>query len=544
MRRLFSSKDARGSGTHIESFARASPPDSSKGAEASTEDTTEQPAVSTDHVGLSASSLLARDRRSVSLPVPLPVFRLRLRLPSDPAVILRQFGKSFLCNMAALGRRCQRRFFSASAARAQILDVSTLPDRTVPRYLQTKTSTLLSLHWPQPPRNILLMPKLYAPQVMARAVEFAKHIHANYPGLHLVFESHVARDVHESLPFPVYTTAPGEAASLFARKIDLVTTLGGDGTILRAASLFSMQRSVPPILSFSMGTLGFLGEWKFAEYKRAWRECYMSGCSVAVEDPAGPPPGWDAVRGNGKCMGPSRASRILLRNRLRVGIYDSQGRCINEQLLPTSTAAEPDVGPAAPPSPPPRPPPYLHAINEVSIDRGSHPHLAIIDIYVNSHFLTEAVADGILVSTPTGSTAYSLSAGGSIVHPLVKSLLLTPISPRSLSFRPLVLPLHSRVTLRLSRRNRGRELPVSIDGKRRVGVGIGMEVRVEGERLERTPDGGWAGGVPCVMRASSSPPRPRDGPEPLAEDDDSWVGGLNSLLKFNYPFGEASEEEQ
>jgi NADH kinase len=468
-------------------------------------------------------------------------------------------------NMAALRRSWHRlggrgaagglRFFSASAAHRTILDAATLPDRTVPHYQQTKTSSLLSLHWPQPPRNILLMPKLHAPRVTVKAIEFAKHIYNNYPGLNLVFESHIANDIHETLPFPVYTTEPSKAPTLFAKKIDLVTTMGGDGTILRAASLFSMHNSVPPILSFSMGTLGFLGEWKFGEYKRAWRECYMSGCSVTVEDlvdphtraaVAGaqvlgddtsdflPTSGWDNVRGNGQCMGISRTSKILLRNRLRVGIYDSQGRNINEQLLPTSTA-EPDLGP---PVSNLMKPPYLHAINEVSIDRGSHPHLAIIDIFVNGHFLTEAVADGILISTPTGSTAYSLSAGGSIVHPLVKSLLITPISPRSLSFRPLVLPLHTKVVLKLSKRNRGRELPVSIDGKRRVGVTIGMEVRVEGERLEKGVDG-WRGGVPCVIRASST----RGGePEGFAEDDDSWVGGLNGLLKFNYPFGEPVEE--
>ncbi|KAL2162882.1 hypothetical protein VTH06DRAFT_6718 [Thermothelomyces fergusii] len=474
--------------------------------------------------------------------------------------------------VAVAARGC--RHFSASSARRQILDAASLPDRQIPHYQQTKTSSLLSLRWPQPPRNILLLPKLHAPKVTARAVEFARYIYGNYPGLNLVFESHVAESIHEGLPFPIYTTDPGNAPSLLARKIDLVTTMGGDGTILRAASLFSMHHSVPPILSFSMGTLGFLGEWKFGEYKRAWRECYMSGCPVAVEDlgdphtrtavagtQAGehsdfsPLASWDVVRGNGQCMGLDRTSKILLRNRLRVGIYDSEGRSINEQLLPTSVA-EPDLGPPSGSSSGSsssstnghgggggggivQKPPYLHAVNEVSIDRGSHPHLAIIDIYVNGHFLTEAVADGILISTPTGSTAYSLSAGGSIVHPLVKSLLITPISPRSLSFRPLVLPLHTKVVLKLSKRNRGRELPVSIDGKRRVGVTIGMEVRVEGERLEKGPDG-WHGGVPCVIRASSGR---SGGSGDVSEDDDSWVGGLNGLLKFNYPFGEGAPEE-
>lgn len=463
-----------------------------------------------------------------------------------------------LPSMAARGRR----LFSVSSRRSEILDVSTLPDRIVPHYQQTSTSALLSLQWPRPPRNILLMPKLHAPKVTVSAVEFAKHVHNNYPGLNLVFEAHVAQSIHETLPFPIYATDPSDCAVQFAKKIDLVTTMGGDGTILRAASLFSMNNSVPPILSFSMGTLGFLGEWKFEEYKRAWRECYMSGCPVQFEDlvaphtraasashqaqgqTAGIDPqllDWDSVRGNGKCMGLNRTSKILLRNRLRVGIYDSQGRNINEQLTPTSMA-EPDLGPTPiahshQVSAGAEKAPSIHAINEIAIDRGSHPHLAIIDIYVNNHFLTEAVADGILISTPTGSTAYSLSAGGSIIHPLVKSLLITPISPRSLSFRPLVLPLHTKVVLKLSKRNRGRELPISIDGKRRIGVTIGMEVRVEGERLEKTSEG-WTGGVPCVIRASS-----RGDADGISEDDDSWVGGLNSLLKFNYPFGSGPSED-
>ncbi|KAB5576050.1 ATP-NAD kinase-like domain-containing protein [Coniochaeta sp. 2T2.1] len=446
---------------------------------------------------------------------------------------------------------------SVSAPRREILPASTLPERLVPSYVESPSTSLLSLHWPKPPRNILLMPKLHAPHVIVSAVEFAKHIHSNYPDLNIIFERNVAENVHDKLPFPVYTADPTAVGDVFPKKIDLVCTLGGDGTILRAASLFSHQASVPPILSFSMGSLGFLGEWKFEEYKRAWREAYMSGSNVPVEDLVGPhtqtagrspggsseggsstttiKSGWDSVRG--KSMGIYRTSKILLRHRLKVGVYDSNGVNINEQVMPTSMA-EPDLGlpslhSADQTKAKSSTPLSLHAINEVSIDRGPHPHLAIIDIFVNNHFLTEAVADGILISTPTGSTAYSLSAGGSIVHPLVKSLLITPISARSLSFRPLVLPLNTKIVLRLSKRNRGRELPVSIDGKRRAGVGIGMEVRIEGEGLVKTSEGGWAGGVPCVIRASG-----KGDAEGIAEDDDSWVGGLNELLKFNYPFGE------
>jgi len=267
--------------------------------------------------------------------------------------------------------------------------------------------------------------------------------------------------------------------------------------------------------------LGFLGEWKFAEFKRAFREVYMSGAGAGsplfqdqkhphvqtmVDETGDIVTGWSSIRG--KSMGPTRSSKVLLRNRLKVGVFDADGqRVIGDN---TSESALGDV----------------HAMNEVIIHRGKEAHLAIIEVFVGGRFLTEAVADGMIISTPTGSTAYSLSSGGSIIHPLVSSLLMTPICPRSLSFRPLVLPGNTPITLRLSEKNRGRELEVSIDGRRRSrGVGVGMEVRVNGEFISKGKE--WIGGVPCVMRHAKSG----------TEDDDGWVGGLNGLLKFNYPFG-------
>ena len=306
----------------------------------------------------------------------------------------------------------------------------------------------------------------------------------------------------------------------------MTTTLGGDGTILHASSLFSTTPNVPPILSFSMGTLGFLGEWKFEEFKRAFREVYMSGAGAGshlFQDQKHPHvqseenataniiTGWSSIRG--KSMGPARSSKVLLRNRLKVGVFDRDG---NRLVGDTPNEVAGDV----------------HAMNEVIIHRGIEAHLTIIEIFVGGRFLTEAVADGMIISTPTGSTAYSLSSGGSIIHPLVNSLLMTPICPRSLSFRPLVLPANTPITLRVSEKNRGRELEVSIDGRRRSkGVGVGMEVRVEGEKISKGIE--WVGGVPCVMRGAKSG----------IEDDDGWVGGLNGLLKFNFPFGENSERD-
>lgn len=331
------------------------------------------------------------------------------------------------------------------------------------------------------------------------------------------------------LPFPVYTDLLKKTETPEG-KVDMTMTLGGDGTILHAASLFATSKNVPPILSFSMGTLGFLGEWKFPEYKRAFREAYMSGAgagdrssflenAIPDENGAGELPenrtarkGWESVRG--QSMGSSRGARVLMRNRLKVGLYTAEGDRVNGKGEVVRPSCGDDGG--------------IHAMNEVIIHRGQEPHLAIVEVFVGGRFLTEAVADGMIISTPTGSTAYSLSSGGSIIHPLVPSLLLTPICPRSLSFRPLVLPASTSITLRLSKKNRGRDMMVSVDGLRiSPGIGVGMEVRVQGEEVHGVAGGVW-GGIPCVMRRAGG------------EDDgnDGWVGGLNGLLKFNYPFGE------
>lgn len=143
----------------------------------------------------------------------------------------------------------------------------------------------------------------------------------------------------------------------------------------------------------------------------------------------------------------------------------------------------------------------------------------------------------MIVSTPTGSTAYSLSSGGSIIHPSVSSLLLTPICPRSLSFRPLVLPADSLLTLKLSERNRSKEVEVNVDGRRWGGIGRGEEIRVWSEEMGMVVVEGEGkegrlvaaeGGIPCIRGTTGKGER----------EDDGWVGGLNGLLKFNYPFGE------
>lgn len=333
--------------------------------------------------------------------------------------------------------------------------------------------------------------------MLPQLTRISRHVKSTYPSTSIVAEPTVAREIETCFDFPVYAAEdPLHMAAELEQKVDMTVTFGGDGTILHASSLFATSSNVPPILPFSMGTLGFLGEWKFHELERVFREVYESILPADGKD--------------SKAYRPSYIG-ILLRSRLSVSLYDSQG----QPLASDHTAKQPGNS--------------VFAMNEVIIHRGQDPHLAIVEVYVGGRFLTEAVADGMIISTPTGSTAYSLSSGGSIVHPVVPSLLLTPICPRSLSFRPLVLPLTTEVRLRLSEKSRGREVEVSVDGRRRSqGMGVGMELRVQGEQLPHRR-GNPSGGVPCIVRAPSGT---------QTDADDGWVGSLNGLLKFNYPFGE------
>lgn len=86
-------------------------------------------------------------------------------------------------------------------------------------------------------------------------------------------------------------------------------------------------------------------------------------------------------------------------------------------------------------------PAICQALNEITITRGDAEYMTRFDIYVNDVFLTTMQGDGLIISTPTGSTAYNLSSGGSIVHPDCDVICLTPICPASLSFRPVILPV-------------------------------------------------------------------------------------------------------
>ena len=88
-------------------------------------------------------------------------------------------------------------------------------------------------------------------------------------------------------------------------------------------------------------------------------------------------------------------------------------------------------------------------LNDVVINRGALARLANIDTYINEHYLTTYRADGLIVATPTGSTAYSVAAGGPIIHPAVPGIIMTPICPFTLTNRPLIIPDTACIAIRL-----------------------------------------------------------------------------------------------
>ncbi|CAM9382497.1 unnamed protein product [Ascophyllum nodosum] len=195
-------------------------------------------------------------------------------------------------------------------------------------------------------------------------------------------------------------------------RVDFVLTLGGDGLLMYSNTLF--RRSVPPHLCFNLGSMGFLAPFDYERMKEEIRHIVTGGV------------------------------RVSLRMRL-------SARIIRDDH--TSEA--------------------FHALNEIVIDRvrhsaylstGSSPYLTNLECYCDEQHLTTVQADGLIIATPTGSTAYSMSAGGSMVHPCVPAILFTPICPHSLSFRPIVFP--DTVVLRLSMPMEARsEASVSFDGK-------------------------------------------------------------------------------
>jgi len=183
---------------------------------------------------------------------------------------------------------------------------------------------------------------------------------------------------------------------------DIILVLGGDGTILQTSR--SAAKYNKPILGVNLGHLGFLAE---AE---------MSNLDSILDI---------IVSGSYKTE-----YRMMLESKL---IRNGQ---IIESFL---------------------------ALNDVAVTKGSFARLIHLDVTINGEFVNHYAADGLLVSTPTGSTAYSLSAGGPIIFPGMECLLMTPICPHTLTSRPIVTDANAIIEINVTDKNR--EVQMTIDGQ-------------------------------------------------------------------------------
>ncbi len=204
------------------------------------------------------------------------------------------------------------------------------------------------------------------------------------------------------------------------RKIALVVVLGGDGTYLRAVRL--MQENQVPILGFNMGTLGYLAHHPADKVIETLEKTLKSGMCVQNR---------------------ARLQVTVLRKGKKTGRT-------------------------------------FTALNDAVLERGSNSQLIHVAIKLNDTHVHEVKADGFILSTPTGSTAYNLAAGGPILDPEVRSFVITPVAPHSLTHRPLVVPNTKTIKLKME----SLQARLVIDGEKVLDVKKGDELKIEKAEID------------------------------------------------------------
>ncbi|KAI9075067.1 hypothetical protein K1719_042965 [Acacia pycnantha] len=274
-----------------------------------------------------------------------------------------------------------------------------------------RSSKQISLKWESCPQTVLILTKPNSVSVQMLCAEMTRWLREQKK-LNIYVEPRVRKELlNESSYYSfVETWKDDKEISLLHTKVDLVITLGGDGTVLWAASMF--KGPVPPVVPFSLGSLGFMTPFH-SEHYREYLESILKG-----------------------------PISITLRHRLICHVIRDAAKSEYETED------------------------HILVLNEVTIDRGISSYLTNLECYCDNSFVTCVQGDGLILSTTSGSTAYSLAAGGSMVHPQVPGILFTPICPHSLSFRPLILPEY--VTLRVQIPFNSRSPAwASFDGKNR-----------------------------------------------------------------------------
>jgi NAD+ kinase len=208
-----------------------------------------------------------------------------------------------------------------------------------------------------------------------------------------------------------------DKAALVAQ-VDLVVVLGGDGTLLSVADCVATNGADVPILGVNFGSLGFLTEATLPELY----------------------PSLEAALGG--------QTRVEERMMLRAATL-RDGQKLPERM----------------------------ALNDVVVNKTARARMTDLSVSVGDEFVTRVKADGLIVATPTGSTAYNLAAGGPIVQPTIDALVLTPIAPHMLTNRPIVIPSTALVRVQPQMTERD-ELYVTFDGQTGYELRAGDEVQI------------------------------------------------------------------
>jgi NAD+ kinase len=221
-----------------------------------------------------------------------------------------------------------------------------------------------------------------------------------------------------------------EESSTMPRDLDWVVVLGGDGTLLGAARKVG-QYSVP-ILGVNLGGLGFLTGIPLNKLYPAI-DMILEG-QLEIEE------------------------RLMLRTKVIR---------LNEEIC------------------------RFKCLNDVVINKGALARILELDVDINNQFLTTFRADGLIISTPTGSTAYNLAAGGPILYPTMSNFILTPICPFTLTNRPIILPDSDKVTIKMGKESEER-VRLTFDGQVGFDLLFGDKVILDksDERIKlfRSPD--------------------------------------------------------
>lgn len=203
------------------------------------------------------------------------------------------------------------------------------------------------------------------------------------------------------------------------KDVDCIFVLGGDGTLLKAATDFADVDV--PFLGINLGTLGFMTEVETGQMESAVR---------ALKD---------------------------------------HTYSIEERMMINGKLCRKDGQPVV-----------YHALNDIVLTRKGSLHILAFEIYVNGQFLNGYKADGMIVSTPTGSTGYNMSAGGPIIEPRAKMILLTPICPHTLNARSIVLSADDEIMIRITNGRNGeiQDMEVDFDGTISEDLTTGDEVYI------------------------------------------------------------------